>query len=110
MAAESLQQKRCVPCEGGLLKLGPEEVVRFLQQIPDWREQGGKISKTFQFKNFLEAMKFVNQMAQLAESEGHHPDFSVHYSKVDVVVWTHAIGGLSENDFILAAKIDSLLD
>lgn len=110
MAAESLNQKHCVPCEGGVAKLSPGEVARFLQQTPDWREDGGKISKTFQFKNFLEAMKFVNQMAELAEREGHHPDFSVHYNKVDVVVWTHAIGGLSENDFILATKINALLD
>ncbi len=101
-----LSQKRCVPCEGGVPKLTSEEIQKFLKQVSGWQEQQERIFKTFQFKNFLEAMKFVNQMADLAEAEGHHPDFSVHYSKVDVMIWTHAIGGLSENDFILAAKID----
>lgn len=103
-----LIQKRCVPCEGGVPKLKQEEIKNFLKQVSGWQEQQEKIFKTFQFKNFLEAMKFVNQMADLAEAEAHHPDFSVHYNKVDVMIWTHAIGGLSENDFILAAKIDGL--
>lgn len=105
----SLSQKRCLPCEGGVPKLNPSEVQNFLKQISTWSLEGDKIQKTFQFKNFLEAMKFVNQMAALAEAEAHHPDFSVHYNKVDVSIWTHAVGGLTENDFILAAKIDQLV-
>lgn len=104
-----LSQKRCVPCEGGVPKLNSEEVQKFLKQVSAWQLQENKIVKVFQFKNFLETMKFVNQMANLAEEQNHHPDFSVHYSQVDVMVWTHAIGGLSENDFILAAKIDELV-
>ena len=103
-----LVQKKCVPCEGGVPKLKPEEIEKFLQEISGWSLEGEKIKKTFQFKNFLKAMKFVNQMAEIAEQEGHHPDFTVHYNQVEVTIWTHAIGGLSENDFILAAKIDQL--
>ncbi len=105
----NLTQKRCVPCEGNTPKLQAEEIYKFLKEVSGWQEEKEKIHKTFQFKNFLEAMKFVNQMADLAEEEGHHPDFSVHYNKVEVSLWTHAIGGLSENDFILAAKIDKLV-
>jgi len=101
-------QKKCVPCEGGVAKLGPQEIQKSLKEIPTWNAQNEKLHKKISFKNFKEAMKFVNQMAELAEQEGHHPDFSVHYNQVDVTIWTHAIGGLSENDFILAAKIDSL--
>ncbi len=101
-----LVQKKCVPCEGGVPKLKPEEIRKFLQEIPNWSEKDEKLYRSFSFKNFKETMKFVNQMAELAEQEGHHPDFTVHYNQVEVVIWTHAIGGLSENDFILAAKID----
>lgn len=103
-----LVQKKCVPCEGGVPKLKPEEIQKFLQEISGWKLDGEKIKKNFQFKNFLKAMEFVNQMAEVAEQEGHHPDFTVHYNQVEVMIWTHAIGGLSENDFILAAKIDSI--
>jgi 4a-hydroxytetrahydrobiopterin dehydratase len=101
-----LKKKKCVPCEGGIPRLNPEQVKEYLQQIPGWETQDDKIHKGFKFKNFLEAMAFVNRMAEIAEAEGHHPDFAVHYNKVDVTIWTHAIGGLSENDFILAAKVD----
>jgi 4a-hydroxytetrahydrobiopterin dehydratase len=105
-----LTQKKCVPCEGGVPPLGPEEVARLLPQLKDWQvlENNRKLSKRFLFDDFKQAMAFVNKIADLAESEGHHPDFTVHYSVVDVTLWTHAIGGLSDNDFILAAKIDHL--
>src|SRR5262245_22554322 len=103
-----LKKKKCVPCEGGIPRLNPEEVNGYLQQISGWETQDNKIHKTFKFKNFVEAMAFVNRMAEIAEAEGHHPDFTVHYNKVDVTIWTHAIDGLSENDFILAAKIDEI--
>ena len=68
----------------------------------------GHLYKKFKFKNFLEAMKFVNAVAEIADQEQHHPDFCVHYNKVEIQLWTHAINGLSENDFIVAAKIDKL--
>lgn len=101
-----LKNKKCVPCEGGVPKLTPERVQEYLQQVAGWKSEGEKIHKTFKFKNFSEAVKFINRMAELAESEGHHPDFAVHYNIVEVTLWTHAIGGLSENDFILATKIN----
>ncbi len=81
-----------------------------LRSLGGWDAQGDRtrIHKHYRFKNFVEAMRFVNAMAGVAESEGHHPDFTVQDSTVDVTLWTHAIGGLSENDFIVAAKVDAL--
>jgi 4a-hydroxytetrahydrobiopterin dehydratase len=80
----------------------------YLGAVPDWELHGDRIRRQLRFRDFREAMSFVGAMADLAESEGHHPDFSVHYSTVDVEIWTHAAGGPTENDFILAAKIDAL--
>lgn len=79
-------------------------------QAPGWdvTEDGKKIRREFLFKNFKEAMVFVNKVADIAESEGHHPDLHVFYNRVVVELWTHAIGGLSENDFIVAAKVNEL--
>jgi 4a-hydroxytetrahydrobiopterin dehydratase len=104
-----LKSQHCVPCEGGIPKLEPAEVQARLAEIPGWTAREERLGRTFQFKDFREAMGFLNRMADVAEGEGHHPDFCVHYNRVDVTVWTHAIGGLSENDFILAAKIDALV-
>ena len=103
-----LSQKKCVPCEGGVPKLSASQAEALLKEIPGWRLEGEKLRRQLKFKDFVEAMKFINQMADVAEAEGHHPDFSVHYREVDLTIWTHAIGGLSENDFILAAKINEL--
>jgi 4a-hydroxytetrahydrobiopterin dehydratase len=105
-----LCHKKCVPCEGGVPALGPEATERLLSQLEGWNLQpsGIELHKRFQFATFAETMAFVNRMAQLAEAEGHHPDFCVRYSVLDVSLSTHAIGGLSENDFIVAAKIDQL--
>jgi 4a-hydroxytetrahydrobiopterin dehydratase len=108
-----LREKKCKACTGEESRLPRETVLLLKPEIdPAWKLEGEnkKLSRTFQFKDFVTAMKFVNQMADVAESEQHHPDFTVHYNKVDVSVWTHAIpgGGLSENDFILAAKLDPL--
>ena len=103
-----LKEKKCVPCEGGIPKLSAQQADDLLKEIPDWQRQGDKLFKNFKFKNFIKAMEFVNRMAEVAEEEGHHPDFTVHYNQVEVLLWTHAIDGLSENDFILAAKIDDM--
>lgn len=103
-----LAKKKCVPCEGGVDKLGPEAVRHYLSMVEGWSLDGERITKRYEHKDFVTAMQFVNRMADAAEEQGHHPDFSVHYNKVDVTIWTHAIGGLSENDFILAAVIDEL--
>ncbi len=102
--------KRCVPCEGGVPAFTPAQVEEAVRSLHGWDVRDGHkvIHKHHRFKDFKEAMRFVNAMADLAEAEGHHPDFSVHYNAVDVTLWTHAVGGLSENDFILAAKLDQL--
>ncbi|HVP69644.1 MAG TPA: 4a-hydroxytetrahydrobiopterin dehydratase [Anaeromyxobacteraceae bacterium] len=103
-----LSRKRCVPCEGGVPKLAGEELRGYLRSADGWDLREERIHRHFRFPDFRAAMAFVNAMADLAEAEGHHPDFAVHYNAVDVTLWTHAVGGLSENDFILAAKIDRL--
>ena len=104
-----LIQKKCVPCEDQA-PLKEEEIKNYLSELKDGWEvlENKKIHKLFKFKDFKEAMIFVNKIADLAESEGHHPDITIHYNKVDIVIWTHSIGGLSENDFILATKIDNI--
>jgi len=106
-----LSKKHCVPCEGGASPLSREESENYLRNMSEWSlEDDREIQKTFEFKDFSEAMNFMNAVAYLAEEEGHHPDIKLHdYKKVDIKISTHAIGGLSENDFILAAKIDETL-
>jgi 4a-hydroxytetrahydrobiopterin dehydratase len=101
-----LAKKHCVPCEGGVPKLEPARVAELLSQLDGWAARDDKLHKRFTFGDFPAAIAFINRVAAVAEQEGHHPDFAVHYREVDVTIWTHAIGGLSENDFILAAKLD----
>jgi 4a-hydroxytetrahydrobiopterin dehydratase len=105
-----LVSRRCVPCEGGTPPLPREEAERLQTAVPRWDfdETGKAIRRAFKFKDFREAMAFVNAVADLAETEGHHPDIAIRYQRVTFTLTTHAIGGLSENDFILAAKIDRL--
>lgn len=105
----SLTEKKCVPCEGGVEKYSGEQAAKLLQHVDSWEIKENQIHKRFEFGDFVEAMDFLNKVKDIAEEEGHHPDFCVHYNKVDFSIWTHAIGGLSENDFILAAKIDHLM-
>ncbi len=101
--------KKCVPCEGGVPKLERGRVEEWLRTLQGWGERDERLHKHYRFHDFEAAMRFVNAMANLAEEEGHHPDFLVHdWNQVDVTIWTHAIGGLSENDFVLAAKIDAI--
>lgn len=105
-----LAQKKCVPCAGGVPPLTKAQAENYLRETPGWeiREGDKKIGREFKFKNFKMAMTFVGKVAKLAEAEGHHPDFHVFYNRVVLESWTHAIGGLAENDFILAAKINNL--
>lgn len=106
----ALSQKHCVPCEGDTSPLSHEESERLLEKVSQWTlVEDREIEKTYEFKDFSEAMDFMNAIARVAESEGHHPDIKLHdFKNVDVKISTHAIGGLSENDFILASKIDEL--
>ncbi|MBM3270023.1 MAG: 4a-hydroxytetrahydrobiopterin dehydratase [Candidatus Sericytochromatia bacterium] len=105
----ALADRRCVPCEGGTPKLPPAAIGALAAELPGWEVRDERLVRTFKFKDFRAAMAFLGRVADVAENEGHHPDFCVHYRVVDMTVWTHAIGGLSENDFILAAKIDRLV-
>ncbi len=101
---------KCVPCEGGTPAMTRAQVEEALRSVAGWapEDEHRRLHKRLRFKDFKEAMRFVNAMADVAEAEGHHPDFTVHYDAVDVTLWTHAAGGLTANDFILAAKIDEL--
>src|SRR6516162_50698 len=106
-----LSKKKCKPCDGGgLSAMTPDQARATAVQVPKWklRKDEPRLWREFTFKDFVRAMKFINKVADLAEAEGHHPDIHVHYNKVKFVLWTHDLGGLSENDFILAAKIDGL--
>lgn len=108
---EQLVQKKCVPCEGGIPKLSVAAAKAQLARLDGWRltHDGQRIRKDWVVKNFLAGMDFFGKVADLAEDEGHHPDLHLEgYRNVSIEIWTHAIGGLSENDFILAAKIDRL--
>jgi 4a-hydroxytetrahydrobiopterin dehydratase len=108
MNREELSRRKCVPCEGGVPPLSPERIEDLLAVVEGWEARDGKLVKGFRFPDFRGAMAFLNRVAEVAEAEGHHPDFCVHYNRVDFTVWTHAIDGISENDFVLAAKIDEL--
>jgi 4a-hydroxytetrahydrobiopterin dehydratase len=105
----ALKDEKCLPCEGGTPPLGEERIRKLLHEVPGWTVREGKLRKDLKFADFVSAMSFLNRLAEIAEREGHHPDFCVHYNRVELTVWTHAIGGLSQNDFILASKIDALL-
>ncbi len=108
---EQLTHKKCLPCEGEVPKYTPAEARAQLEKLPDWRltKDGQRIRRDWVVKNFMAGMDFFNRVAQVAEEDGHHPDLHLEgYRNVWIELWTHAIGGLSENDFILAAKIDRL--
>lgn len=112
MDAKELTKRRCAPCEGGVQPLSIEQSRSLLRELPQWRlsDDGESIVRQLVLRNFVEALELCNQIGQLAEEEQHHPDLHVTgYRKLRVELTTHAIGGLSENDFILAAKIDRLI-
>ena len=104
-----LTQKTCTPCEGGVPKRSAQQTAEYLKQVEGWAERDGEISRTFKFKDFYQTMAFVNAVAWVANTENHHPDMEVGYSQCAVRYSTHAVGGLTENDFICAAKINALL-
>jgi 4a-hydroxytetrahydrobiopterin dehydratase len=112
VADEGLAARTCVPCRGGIPPLVQEEARRMLASVPGWQleENGTRLARRFEFEDFKKAIEFVNRVADLAEDQGHHPDIAIHWNKVDLVLWTHKIGGLHENDFILAAKVNRLLE
>jgi 4a-hydroxytetrahydrobiopterin dehydratase len=105
-----LGNKKCKPCEGGVPPLDPKEIEELRAHIKnDWEiSENKKLNKEYVFVNYLHTMDFVNKVAELAEKEGHHPVMHVYYGRVVIELWTHAINGLSENDFIMAYKIDKI--
>lgn len=108
--SEALAQKVCTPCQGGIPPLDRETAQRYLAQTPGWTlaEDATRIERKYSFRDFRDALAFVDRVGALAESEGHHPDIAFGWGYATIVLYTHKIKGLHENDFILAAKIDAL--
>ena len=105
-----LADKRCVPCEGGVPPLDQTQIEELLEQLSGWHiEHEFHLTKVFKFPDFLTALAFVNKIGAIAEDQGHHPDLHLAWGKVGVKIWTHKIDGLTESDFILAAKADEKL-
>lgn len=108
-ASSDLASKTCVPCRGGVPPLKGAELDRYRSQLPSWNViNEHHLEKTFKFPNFKTALAFTNQVGNLAEQQGHHPDILLAWGKVTVTVWTHKINGLTESDFIFAAKVDQV--
>ncbi|MFP6765860.1 MAG: 4a-hydroxytetrahydrobiopterin dehydratase [Planctomycetaceae bacterium] len=111
LSCSQLTRKQCVPCEGGVPKFTAEQAVEQIRQLDGWEitHNHERIQKSWVVQDFMAAMRFFRDVADISEAEGHHPDLHlVQYRNVTIELWTHAIGGLSENDFICAAKIDEL--
>jgi len=107
--SSELASKTCVPCRGGVPSLTGQELAALQKQVDGWNVvQEHHISKTFTFPDFRQALAFVNKVGEMAEEQGHHPDIYLTWGKVEIKTWTHKIDGLTESDFILAAKIDQL--
>ena len=110
-----LSQKKCKPCEGGISALDISEIHKYQKKIDGWEVKSNEkkiyfLEKEFKFKNFLDSQKFVNEVGKISENEGHHPDVLFGWGYAKIKITTHAIKGLSENDFILAAKIDKIIN
>ena len=110
-----LTKKKCVPCEGGLIPFDVSEIHKYQKKVDGWDVIKNEnniffLFKKFNFKNFLDSQKFINNVSKIYEDEGHHPDISFGWGYAEIKITTHAIEGLSENDFILAAKIDRLIN
>ena len=109
-----LSKKRCVPCEGGIPPFDTKEIHKYLKKVDGWdvksdQDKSFYLIKKYTFKNFIESQNFVNKVGSIAENENHHPDISFGWGYCTIKIFTHAIKGLAENDFILAAKIDKII-
>ena len=109
----NLKDKKCVPCEGGVIPFDISEIHKYQKKVDGWdiskdNKQNFFLNKRFNFRNFIESQEFINKVGEISEDEGHHPDISFGWGYAEIKITTHAIEGLSENDFILAAKIDQL--
>jgi 4a-hydroxytetrahydrobiopterin dehydratase len=106
--ASDLASKSCVPCRGGVPPLSMDVASRLMEQLNGWTFEQGHLAKSYLFSNFAGALEFVNRIGAIADEQGHHPDIYMTWGKVSVEVWTHKIDGLTESDFILAAKFDEV--
>lgn len=107
--SSALAAKQCVPCKGGVPPLKGEELAKLARQLPRWKViEEHHVEKTFDFSDFRSALNFVQNVGELAEEQGHHPDIFLRWGKVKITIYTHKIEGLTESDFILAAKIDQI--
>ena len=109
----NLKDKKCVPCEGGVIPFDISEIHKYQKKVDGWdiskdNNRNFFLNKRFNFNNFIESQEFINKVGEISEDEGHHPDISFGWGYAEIKITTHAIEGLSENDFILAAKIDQL--
>ena len=105
--SRSLAARTCIPCRGGIPPLTREQIAPLLERLEGWMvEDEKKLVKSYRFRDFARALAFVNRAGEIAEAEGHHPDLHLSWGYVGVELWTHKIGGLHDNDFILAAKLD----
>jgi len=103
----NLASRDCVPCRGGVPPLGKAQIQELLKELDGWEAiEAHHLRKIFEFKDFRQALAFVNRVGELAEAQGHHPDISFGWGRAEISIWTHKIDGLTESDFILAAKID----
>ena len=110
----NLKDKKCVPCEGGVIPFDISEIHKYQKKVDGWdiskdNNRNFFLNKRFNFNNFIESQEFINKVGEISEDEGHHPDISFGCGYAEIKITTHAIEGLSENDFILAAKIDQLV-
>ena len=110
-----LSEKKCIPCEGGVIPFDISEIHKYQKKVDGWsivKNDKGIffLEKKFNFKNFLESQKFINDVGKISEEEGHHPDITFGWGYAEIKITTHAINGLFENDFILAAKIDQIIN
>lgn len=104
-----LSSRQCIPCRGGVPPLKGKELSSLLAELSGWEIiEEHHLKKNFQFSNFREAQEFINRVGELAEEQGHHPDICFGWGRAEITIWTHKIDGLTESDFILAAKIDKL--
>src|SRR5258708_35793842 len=106
---DDIQSRQCIPCRGGVPPLQGQDITNLLMELEGWEVVNQHhLTKTFSFANFREAQQFVNRIGDLAEEQGHHPDICFGWGRAEITIWTHKIDGLTESDFILAAKIDKL--
>ncbi len=105
----ALSEKSCIPCRGGIPPLTTDEIRPLAAEVPEWNVvEDHHIERTFEFPDFARALEFVQRVGRLAEAEGHHPDIHLAWGRAGVSIWTHKVDGLTESDFILAAKIDQI--